>query len=160
MGVAVSVSTCSRRAPAPQLRLLLRAEALFLVHHQQAEVVEPHALRRERMGADGDMHLALGDSGADGARLGRRGQAGERLDRKPKPSKRRRKVCEVLAHQHRGRRQQRHLLPASAAAAAARSATSVLPKPTSPQTRRSIGLAGGEVGQGRRDRRRLVRVSS
>ncbi len=32
-------------------------------------------------------------------------------------------------------------LPASSAAAAARSATSVLPKPTSPQTRRSIGRA-------------------
>ena len=38
-------------------------------------------------------------------------------------------------------------LPDSATAAAARNATSVLPKPTSPQTTRSIGMAGRKIIQ-------------
>ena len=48
-------------------------------------------------------------------------------------------------------------LPLIAAAKAARSATSVLPKPTSPQTSRSIGPAGGEIVERRLDRALLVR---
>ena len=47
-------------------------------------------------------------------------------------------------------------LPLSAAANAARIATSVLPKPTSPQTSRSIGLRRLEVGLDRLDRALLV----
>ena len=46
--------------------------------------------------------------------------------------------------------------PSSAATNAARSATSVLPKPTSPHTSRSIGLAGGQVVEHRADAGGLV----
>ncbi len=48
-------------------------------------------------------------------------------------------------------------LPSASATNAARSATSVLPKPTSPQTSRSIGLPVGEVLDDGLDRRLLVR---
>ena len=46
--------------------------------------------------------------------------------------------------------------PASAATKAARSATSVLPKPTSPHTSRSMGLPRGEILQHGADAGRLV----
>jgi hypothetical protein len=51
-------------------------------------------------------------------------------------------------------------LPSIAAAKAARNATSVLPKPTSPQISRSIGRPGAEIVQHRVDRACWSSVSS
>ena len=48
---------------------------------------------------------------------------------------------QVLLREQRRRREHEHLPPALATRNAARSATSVLPKPTSPQIRRSIGCS-------------------
>ena len=92
------------------------------------------------MGADDDPDRAVGQAARTRARLGRRAEARELLD------------PHVEARRSGGGTSRRcwrtrtvvgastaTCRPASAAAAAARSATSVLPKPTSPQTSRSIG---------------------
>jgi hypothetical protein len=66
----------------------------------------------------------------------------------------------VLAGQQRRRHDHRHLLPAMAATKAARSATSVLPKPTSPQISRSIGLPRIQSSNTSRWRRSWSSVSA
>jgi hypothetical protein len=122
-----------------QGRLLPRAETLLLVDHHQAEVLEAHALGRQRVGADGDADLAGGEGALGFLRLGRRRQARERPDPQAEAGETLAEGLQVLARQHGGGRQHSHLLARQRRYAAARSATSVLPKPTSPQTSRSIG---------------------
>jgi hypothetical protein len=62
----------------------------------------------------------------------------------------------MLTRQQRGRHHHRHLYPFIAAMKAARSATSVLPKPTSPQTSRSIGFSRRQIVTHPLDRSHLV----
>ena len=59
IGVADSESTSTRSAQLAQQLLLLDAEALLLVHDQQAEVLGAHVAREQPVGADQDVHLAL-----------------------------------------------------------------------------------------------------
>ena len=45
--------------------LVADAETLFLVHHDQAEVLELHILLQQAVGADNDVHRALLQAGED-----------------------------------------------------------------------------------------------
>ncbi len=92
--------------------LVLHPEALLLVHHEQPEVPELHVLLDEPVRADGDVHVAGGD-GRDGRlQLLRRAEAREHGDLHGKPGEAVREGLEVLLHEDRGRREQRHLLAA------------------------------------------------
>ena len=58
--------------PQPQLAqqlLLLHAEALLLVHDQQAEVLGPHVAGEQAVGADQDVDLALARSPSSASRV-------------------------------------------------------------------------------------------
>ena len=61
IGVADSVSTSTLSLQLAQQLLLLDAEALLLVHDQQAEVLRAHVAREQPVGADQDVDLALGE---------------------------------------------------------------------------------------------------
>ena len=58
MGVAVRVRQSTERLDLLQPLLVLDAEALLLVHHEEAEVPELHVLLDQAVGADGDVDLA------------------------------------------------------------------------------------------------------
>jgi hypothetical protein len=92
------------------------------------------------MGADDDVDLAFGDLLA---RL-LASLAVTRRERRPisigKPLKRSQKLVKCWRARRVVGRDHATCIPAMAATNAARKATSVLPKPTSPQTSRSIGL--------------------
>ena len=140
IGVAVSVSTSTLVAQLLDELLVLHAEALLLVDDEQAEVLE--LARRPR---------------AAGAC---------RSPRRPRPTRRRDHACLLLGGEEPRQHLDAHrvvrrsargtsgragwraawsgtriatCLPSCTALNAARIATSVLPYPTSPQTRRSIG---------------------
>ena len=135
-GIGVAVMRQHVRRHSAQLRLVALAEALLLVDHGQAELAE--AQPGQALRADHDVDLAAAGS------LPQRGPAAvagamSPSTRIPVPSNRRRNTSQMLPRQHRRRRGDGNLPPDMAAAAAARIATSVLPKPTSPQTSRSIG---------------------
>ena len=58
IGVAVSVSTSTFDLQLLHRLLVLHAEALLLVDHEQAEILERDALRQQAMGADHAVDLA------------------------------------------------------------------------------------------------------
>ena len=95
-----------------ELLLVGDAEMLLLVDDDEAEVPEFDSLAEQRVGADDDIDLALGEALLGLRQLGGADEA--------------RRLGDVDRI-------------AIAETKAARSATSVLPKPTSPQISRSIG---------------------
>ena len=116
------------------------AEALLLVDDDQAELLELDALGEDRMGADDDVDLAGLEPLLGRLRLLGRDEAGEAADLDREALEALLEGVEMLAGEQGGRATSATCSPAIAATKAARSATSVLPKPTSPQTSRSIGL--------------------
>ena len=111
----------------------------------------------QRVGADDDVDLALGEAFLGLLRLGRRDQPRQPadLDREALEAARRNSVNAGGRAGSSGR-PARPASPDMAATKAARSATSVLPKPTSPHTSRSIGLPDCQVGEHFLDRAVLV----
>jgi hypothetical protein len=59
--------------------LVAHAEAVLLVHHQQAQIVEPHVRRQQPVGPDHDVHRPLRQRAEHGGLLGRGPEAREDL---------------------------------------------------------------------------------
>ena len=123
-------------------RFLVRdAEALLFVDDDKAESLELRGLAEDRVGADDDVHRPVGERlrGSPSFPCG-----GTSRDRRPtlsgKPAKRSLKPGKCWRASSVVGATSATCWPFIAATKAARSATSVLPKPTSPQTSRSIGL--------------------
>ena len=141
IGVAVSVSTSTLRRELLDALLVGDAEALLFVDDQEAEALEVHVLREQAVGADDDVDLAvLEPARATSSCSLLRLEARERRDRDRVVAHARLEGAEVLLREHRRRAEHGDLLARHARRGTRRGcATSVLPKPTSPQTRRSIG---------------------
>ena len=60
--------------------LVLDAEALLFVDDHQAEIAELDVLRKQAVGADGEIDLAFGEIGQRGLQLLRGAEAAEHLD--------------------------------------------------------------------------------
>ena len=90
--------------------LLGHAEALLLVDDQQAEVLELHVLGEQPVGADGHVGGAVLDRLRGHARLGRGAESREQLHLHREGGEARLERAPVLIRQHRGGRQDRHLL--------------------------------------------------
>ena len=139
MGVAVRVRTWT---PSPSLR-----KAAFCRVPKRCSssiTTRPRSRKRTPLAASAWVPMAICTSPAASARLVSLFSAGGvRRDseaiRRPKPAKRLRKVSRCWRASTVVGASTATCLPESAAAAVARSATSVLPKPTSPQASRSIG---------------------
>ena len=93
-----------------QLLLVGDAEMLLLVDDDEAQVLELHALAEQRVGADDDVDLAVGETLLDFGRLLRGDEARQLRHADRQALEAGREQAEMLAHQQRGRRQQRHLL--------------------------------------------------
>ena len=126
--------------------LVRNAEMLLLVDDQQAEIPELDRLAEQRMGADDDVDRAVGDPLLD---LRRAPWSATRREAwatfTGKPLKRSVKVLVCWRASSVVGTTTATCLPSSAAANAARSATSVLPKPTSPQIETVHRPSGLEV---------------
>ena len=124
-----------------QALLVDDAEVLLLVDDQQAQPLEGDRLAEQRVRADDDVDGAFVDAGLDGGELlappTRREACAMRTGR---PAKRSVKVAKCWRASSVVGTTTATWKPVSAATKAARSATSVLPKPTSPHTSRSMGL--------------------
>ena len=110
MGVAVMREHVHVAADLLQPLLMRHAEALLLVHDQQAQIVETHVARKQPVRADDDVHLALlPASASDFLLLAGAAEAAEHLDahrkRRHAPAKR----LVMLEDQHGGGRQHGHL---------------------------------------------------
>ena len=68
------------RAQALDRLLLLHAEALFLVDHQQAEILKVHVAAEQPVGADDDVDFALGELGDELPVLAIGAEAADHLD--------------------------------------------------------------------------------
>src|SRR5208282_4574034 len=117
--------------------LVADAKMLLLVDDDEAEILEADALAKHSMGADDDIDAALGEACL------RLSAAPTMRDNCPmrtgRPEKRSRKTFVCWRASSVVGTTIAVCLLLIAAAKAARSATSVLPKPTSPQMSRSIG---------------------
>jgi hypothetical protein len=119
--------------------LLLHAEALLLVDDDEAEVLEFDVLREQPVRADDDIDRAVLDA-RDGRALAlRRLQAAQAIDADRVGGVALAQVFPVLLGEDGRRHEKRRLLAFLHRLETARIATSVLPKPTSPQMSRSIG---------------------
>ena len=119
---------------------MLDAEALLFVDDEKPEVLEVQVVGQQPMRADDDVDGAVLHAAHDLGLFLRRQEPRQHLDpyrivREPLAE-----GLAVLACEQRGRYEDRDLFAVMTALSAARSATSVLPNPTSPQTRRSIGI--------------------
>ena len=63
-----------------QLLLVLDAEALLLVHHQQTQVLEAHVPVEQAVGADEDVHLTALHPPQGLLHLGAGAEAGDHID--------------------------------------------------------------------------------
>ena len=80
IGVADSVSTSTPVLSVLDLLLVADAEALLLVDHEQAEVLELDVLGEQPVGADDDVDLAAAHAPRHLAGLGGREEPGQHLD--------------------------------------------------------------------------------
>ena len=127
--------------------LLVRdAEMLLLVDDDQAEILELDGLAEQRMRADDDVDRAVGDAllALRQARSPRRAARPARPAAGSRGSARAKVLMCWRASSVVGTTTAT-CLPFIAATKAARSATSVLPKPTSPQISRSIGRPDAKI---------------
>ena len=85
------------------------AEVLLLVDDEEAEVLEAHALRQQRVGADDDLDRAVGEAGTGLGRLFRADEARELADPERQAAEALGEVLEVLAGEQRRRRDHRDL---------------------------------------------------
>ena len=115
------------------------AEMLLLVDDEQAEIPELDRLAEQRMGADDDVDLAVGEPCLTRASSLRRTSREAWPIFTGKPRKRSVKVLVCWRASSVVGTTTATCRPLIAVTKAARSATSVLPKPTSPQISRSIG---------------------
>ena len=122
-----------------QALLVLHAEMLLLVDDQEAEIGELDGLAEQRMGADDDVDGAVLDALLHLGKLLAGDEARGLRDLHRQAAEALGEGVEVLAREQRGRHHDGDLLAGQHREQAARSATSVLPKPTSPQISRSIG---------------------
>ena len=123
-----------------QALLVAHAEAMLLVDDEESEVLEARVRVQQAVRGDDDVDLAVLEALEDRLGLLRGAEARQRLDAHRPVGEAVAEVRQVLLHQQRRRREHRDLLAGLCVATnAARIATSVLPKPTSPQTMRSIG---------------------
>ena len=140
--------------------LVLDAEMLLLVDDQQAEILERDRRPEQRMCADDDVDRALRDAFLGLRQLlcadQPRGLAHTDTGR---PEKRCEKVLKCWRDSSVVGTTTATWNPSIAARNAARSATSVLPKPTSPQISRSIGLPSDKIVDQRRRWRSAGRPS-
>ncbi len=86
------------------------AEALLFVHHQQAEILEYHVLRKDAMRADDDVHFAFGQAFQYFGDFFLIAKAAEHFDAHRKGGKTALECFEVLVSKHRGGREHRGLL--------------------------------------------------
>ena len=155
--MAVSVRTWTSALQRLQPLLVGDAEALLLVDDDEAEPLELDALGEHRVGADDDVDRAVGQAFLGRLGLGGGDEAREAADLD-------REACEALdeiadnagARAAWSGRRPRPACPAIAATKAARSATSVLPKPTSPHDQPVHRLARGEIVEHVADRAVLI----
>ena len=123
-----------------ELLLVRHAEMLLLVDDDEAEILELDGLAEERVGADDNVDVAFGEALLRLRELLRRDQPRglrdlDRIAAQPVAEK----VLKCWRASSVVGTTTATCLPFIAATKAARSATSVLPKPTSPQISRSIG---------------------
>ena len=93
-----------------QLLLVLDAEALLLVHHQQTQVLEAHVLVEQAVGADEDVHLTALHPPQGLLHLGAGAEAGDHIDGHRIFGKAPQGVEKMLPGQHRGGHQHSGLL--------------------------------------------------
>ena len=120
-----------------QAFFMAHAEMLLLIDDEKAEILERDRFRQQRMRADHNVDLSAFDAFAHLRQLLRRNETRSlrNLHRKTaEPLRKGLKCWRAAARRH----QTATCLPSITARKAARSATSVLPKPTSPQMSRSI----------------------
>ena len=110
IGVADIASTSTLALERLQPLLLRHPEALLLVDDEQAEVAEAHVLGEQAVGADDDVHRALGDARDHLLLLGGGDEARQPADLDREPGEAARERADVLLGENRGRRQHRHLL--------------------------------------------------
>ena len=121
--------------------LVAHAEAVLLVDDQQAQALELHVLAEQLVRADDDVDRAVGEAFERGLDLLAASESATARPPSPATCRSGRRCSGSAARPAAW--SARGSPPACrrcTATKAARSATSVLPKPTSPQTRRSIGL--------------------
>ncbi len=92
-----------------QLLLLGDAEAVLLVDHHQPQVAVLDVLREQAVGADQDVHLALGQLLHHRLLLARGAEAGQHLDLDREVGEPLPEGEQVLLREDRGRHQHRHL---------------------------------------------------
>ena len=85
------------------------AEAVLFVDHRQGQVAKLDALLKQRMGADGDGHLATGQAVEDGLAVAAPFAAGQKVDLGPGGGGQGLDGGQVLARQNLGRRHQGRL---------------------------------------------------
>ena len=141
IGVAVIVSTSTLRAELLQPLLVRDAEPLLLVDDQQAEVLERDVAAEQPVRADHDVDLAVRRVlSTICCLLGvRRTATASRTRHRDRARTARENVMKCCSASSVVGTSTATCLPSITALNAARTATSVLPKPTSPQSRRSIG---------------------
>ena len=93
-----------------QQLLLLDAEALLLVHDQQAQVLGADVAREQAVGADQDVDLALAEALQRLLHLGRLAQPRDHLDVEGRVGEALAEAAEVLLGEDRRRHQHHHLL--------------------------------------------------
>ena len=116
------------------------AETLFFVDDEKAQGLEFNVLIEQAVGPDEDVDIAGQGPGQDIFLFFIRAEAVEDVDVDAEGAEAFHKGLEMLLRQDRRRHQDATCLPAVTVLKMARMATSVLPKPTSPQTRQSMGV--------------------
>jgi len=91
--------------------LVAHAEALLLVHDQQAEAGAHHILGQQAVSAHDDVHLALGQVGQHRLLLAGAAKPAEQLDAHGEGGEAVAEGVQVLEGQHRGGREHGHLPP-------------------------------------------------
>ena len=89
----------------------MHAEPVLLVDHRQAEVAESQVGLQQRVGADGDVCTAAGETVAGGGPCTAALRAQDEVDLDAGGGAQRREVGEMLPRQDLGRRHQRRLCP-------------------------------------------------
>ncbi len=99
------------RLELPDPLLLGHAEAVLLVHDEEAEVLKAHVRLKKAVGADDEVHGALGKALQDGLLLLGWGEAGEDLHPHGKPLEALPKGLPVLLGEEGGGHEEGHLGP-------------------------------------------------
>ncbi len=123
-----------------QCFLVAHAEAVFLVDDDEAEILELHVRLQQPVRADHHVDLAVAQFRQRLVGFLFRLEARDHFHAHRPVGEAVAEILVMLLGEQRRRYEHGDLLAAIAATKAARSATSVLPKPTSPQTTRSIAL--------------------